>query len=108
MDKHGNRLEFLKKMLKEEPDDPFLNYALGLEYLKNSHNTILAEIQFRKVTEHDPEYMAAFYQLGKLLQDQTKITEALHYYRLGLEIAEKKKEPKAIAEFLEAIFLLED
>jgi Tfp pilus assembly protein PilF len=103
-----NRIELLKKMLKEEPEDAFLNYALGLEYLKDSENSVLAELQFRKVTEVDPKYMAAFYQLAKLLQSHSKITEALQYYHLGLEIAEKKKDQKAIGEFLEAIFLLED
>lgn len=102
------RLDLLKRMLEKEQDDVFLNYALGLEYAKNPQNTILAEVQFKKVTELDPSYMAAFYQLGKLLEAQTKLSEALHYYKLGLEIAEKRKERKAIGEFMEAIFLIED
>ncbi|MBL7900984.1 MAG: hypothetical protein JNK73_03240 [Bacteroidia bacterium] len=102
------RLDLLKRMLEKEQDDVFLNYALGLEYAKNPENTILAEVQFKKVTELDPAYMAAFYQLGKLLEAQTKLSEALHYYKLGLEIAEKRKEKKAIGEFMEAIFLIED
>ncbi len=104
----NTRLEILKRMLEKEQDDVFLNYALGLEYAKNPENIILAEVQYKKVTELDPNYMAAFYQLGKLLEAQTKLSEALNYYRLGLEIAEKRKQKKAIGEFMEAIFLLED
>ena len=101
------RIELIKRMLEKEPDDVFLNYALGLEYLKNPDSIMLAEVQFKKVTEFDPKYMAAYYQLGKLLESQIKLSEALHYYRLGLEIAEKRKEKKAIGEFMEAIFLIE-
>ncbi|MCU0359654.1 MAG: hypothetical protein MUF75_02875 [Bacteroidia bacterium] len=104
----STRLDLLKRMLEKEDDDVFLNYALGLEYAKNPQSIVLAEMQFKKVTELDPTYMAAFYQLGKLLEAQTKLGEALHYYKLGLEIAEKRKEKKAIGEFMEAIFLIED
>lgn len=102
------RIELLKRMLEKEPDDVFLNYALGLEYLKKPESIILAEVQFKRVAELDPKYMAAYYQLGKLLEAQTKLSEALHYFKLGLEIAEKRKDRKAIAEFMEAVFLLED
>lgn len=102
------RIDLIKRMLEKEPDDIFLNYALGLEHLKKPESIILAEMQFKKVTELDPKYMAAYYQLGKLLEAQTKLSEALHYYRIGLEIAEKRKEKKAIGEFMEAIFLIED
>jgi tetratricopeptide (TPR) repeat protein len=104
----NTRLDLLRRMLEKEEDDVFLNYALGLEYAKNPENIIMAEVQFKKVTDLDPDYMAAFYQLGKLLEAQTKLSEALHYYKLGLEIAEKRKERKAIGEFMEAIFLIED
>jgi tetratricopeptide (TPR) repeat protein len=104
----STRLDLLKRMLEKEDDDVFLNYALGLEYAKNPQSIVLAEMQFKKVTELDTTYMAAFYQLGKLLEAQTKLSEALHYYKLGLEIAEKRKEKKAIGEFMEAIFLIED
>ncbi len=44
-----NRIDSILKMLAKEPEDEFLNYALGLEYAKDVPTHSLAEIQFKKV-----------------------------------------------------------
>lgn len=97
----------LLAMLEKEPDDLFLNYALGTEYV-GELDLGQAEFQFKKVLKLDPEYIAAYYQLGKLFESVLKNTEALEFYRLGLEKAKLGKNNKAINEFGEAIFMLED
>lgn len=101
------RIDKLLDMLKSEPEDLFLNYALGIEYLTVSRFTE-SEVQFKKVLTLDVNYIAAYYQLGKLLEAQTKTQEALEHYHSGLEKAKLKKDNKAINEFGEAIFMLED
>lgn len=95
------------EMLKNEPKDLFLNYALGVEYVAelSLHD---AEVQFKKTLTIDEEYVPSFYQLGKLFESQLKNEEALHYFKLGLEKAKKQKNNRAINEFSEAIFMLED
>src|SRR5690349_24669452 len=101
MDVSG-RLGTLLKMLETEPSDIFLNFALALEYMKNGADSVLAETQLNRVLALDSKYTPAYYQLGKLLENQSRVAEALAVYRKGLEIAREKKDKKA-GEFEEAI-----
>lgn len=102
-----NRLDTLLALLKDEPDDVFLNYAVGIEYVA-SGQTDLAAIQFTRVLQIDNNYIAAYYQLGQLYTTRQDTGKAIQYYRQGLEKALAKKDNKAINEFNEALFLLED
>lgn len=102
-----SRIDMLLELLKKEPEDIFLNYALGVEYV-GELNVSDAEQQFKKVLRLNPDYIPAFYQLGKLFESLTKTDEALKFYREGLEKARQQKNNKAINEFGEAIFMLED
>jgi Tfp pilus assembly protein PilF len=102
------RIEKLFELLKTEPNDIFLNYALGIEYIANPESYSLAEEQFKKVLLLNPEYIAVYYQLGKLFEAQAKNVEALEYYKIGLTKAREQKNNKAINEFGEAVFMLED
>lgn len=102
-----SRIDMIIEMLRDEPDDLFLNYTLGLEYVAElSLND--AEFQFKKSLVLNENYIAAYYQLGKLFESQLKNTQALHYFKLGLEQAKQQKNNKAINEFGEAVFMLED
>lgn len=100
------RVDMLLALLGDNPKDPFLNYALGLEYASILRFSD-AEFQFNKVMELDKNYIAVYYQLGKLSELQSKHTEALAYYKTGLTIARQKND-KSVHEFEEAIFMLED
>jgi tetratricopeptide (TPR) repeat protein len=102
-----SRIDMIINMLKSEPNDLFLNYTLGLEYVAEL-SLQDAEFQFKKTLEINVDYIPAFYQLGKLFESQLKNTEALHYFKLGLEQAKSQKNNKAINEFSEAVFMLED
>ncbi len=95
-------------MLLTEPNDIFLNYALGLELARNVETFSDAEMQFTKVLNLDENYIAALYQLGKLYESHKKNETALSCYRNGLEKAKILKDNRAINEFGEAIFILED
>lgn len=95
-------------MLQNEPDDLFLNYALGLEYLNDKETLSLAESQFQFVLKKDTNYIAAYYQLGKLNEELNNKKDALANYQLGLVKAKEQKNNKSVNEFMEAIFMLED
>ena len=101
------RIDMVIKLLENEPDDLFLNYTLGLEYVAEL-NLPEAENLFKKALELNDDYIPAYYQLGKLFESQTKNEEALHYFKKGLTKAKEQKNNKAINEFGEAIFMLED
>jgi tetratricopeptide (TPR) repeat protein len=98
----------LVSMLKQEPGDLFLNYALGLEYAKDLIAPADAESQFRIVLSIDSNYLAAYYQLGQLFEKLDRPSEALTFYKTGLTLAREQKNNKAINEFGEAVFMLED
>ena len=101
------RIDALLSMLQTEPKDIFLNYSLAIEYMAEN-NLELALEQFLKVLDFQENYIPAHYQLGKLWELKQDSGNALNYYRKGLEFAMHQKNNKAVNEFREAIFLLED
>lgn len=106
--KNGDsRLTGLLEMLKAEPEDIFLNYALAMEYLRLP-DVGKAIAQLEKVIGIDAAYVPAYYQLGKALELSNRNTEALENYRKGRQLALAKNDRKSSGEFEEAIFLLED
>jgi Tfp pilus assembly protein PilF len=101
-----SRTDMICKLLEEDPADVFLNYALGLEFVSEL-NLDDGEKQFKKTLELDPNYIAAYYQLGKVYESRVQNEEALRIYREGLKKAREQGNTKAAGEFDEAIFMLE-
>lgn len=62
-------IEVFRKVLAEEPDNPYANFCLGfiLAYYRNYTEAIP---HFRKVVETDPHDAGAWYQLGYVLSQQ--------------------------------------
>lgn len=94
----NQRLEKLLEMLEKQPDDLFLQYALGMEYM-GKNDVTSAEGLMRKVIESDKQYVAAYYQLAKLLVNRNREEEAIECLQLGLEEAIKKGDHKTVNEF---------
>lgn len=103
----SNRIDVILSMLEKEPNDIFLNYSLGLEYVSNNSFS-LAEQQFKKVITIQSDYIPVYYQLGKLYELMKNNEEALRILNSGLNYAKTQKNNKAINEFGEAIFMLEE
>lgn len=102
-----SRVDMIISMLKGEPQDIFLNYSLGLEYFADL-SMQMAEESFKRTLELQNDYVPAYYQLGKLYEVQQKIPEAIAVFKKGLFFAQQQKNSKAVNEFNEAIFMLED
>ncbi len=101
------RIDSLIEMLKSEPEDVFLNYALAVEFV-GEKKYAEAETQFLKTVNLNSEYLPCYYQLGQVTEKLKKEKEALEYYKTGLALAQKQNNQKAVNEINEAIFLLED
>jgi tetratricopeptide (TPR) repeat protein len=99
-------MEMISEMLQKNPDDTFLNYAAALEHIKDDEPKKAIKI-FKKIVKNDPDYLATYYQLGKLLEAQNKTAEAIEYYKAGRGLAREKNDPKAIGELSEALLLLD-
>ena len=102
-----SRLSQIEEMLKSEPNDSFLNYALALEYAKA--NDVAKAIQFiETLLSKDENYLGAYYQLGKYYEQIQDIPKAISTYTKGTEVAKKIKNNKALGELNEALWMLED
>ena len=84
-------------MLAGGRDNALLRFSLGNEYLKLGDASSAAE-HLRRAVEHDPNYSAAWKQLGKALTDSGGMPEALAAYRQGIAVAEARGDMQAARE----------
>ena len=101
-----NRIEQLEIFLLETPNDAFLNYALATEYVSMGDDE-KAEFIFRDLLEKNPDYVATYYHLGKLLERKQQKNEAMDIYRIGIEKAKAKGEQHSLSELQSALLELE-
>ena len=101
------RILLLKEMLEKEPEDSFLNYVLALEYAKiNEADKAISIIS--AVLQKDKNYLAAYYQLGKLYEQTGLIKEAINTYKAGVYTAKEQNNLKTLGELNEALMILEE
>jgi len=92
-----NRMEKLKEYLKAQPDDPFLNHALALEYSKEGELDLARELFIRLLQLH-PAYVGSYYHLAALLLQQNQRDAAIEWYEKGMAAAKKAGEAHAFNE----------
>jgi cytochrome c-type biogenesis protein CcmH/NrfG len=100
------RREMLEEFVAQDPDDSFSRYALALE-LEKEGNSQGAVPQLQEVLARDPGYVAAYYQLGRLLAKTGILDEARDVYRRGLVAATAANDQRARSEIQEALETLE-
>ena len=93
----GPTLSNLLKMLDAGRDDALLRFSIGGEYLK-AGDAAAAATHLRAAVEHDPEYSAAWKQLGRALETSDALQEALAAYRRGLAVAQGRGDKQAAKE----------
>ena len=83
------RINQLKKFLEEDPEDAFSAFAIGLEWLKMKELEN-ARKAFETLLNNQPEYLASYYQLGKLYE-KLKLSElAIQTLKCGMELAQRQ------------------
>jgi tetratricopeptide (TPR) repeat protein len=80
----SNRLEVLRNMVAQSPDDSFSRYGLAMEYAK-SGDLEQAIQEYRALLAVNPSYAAAYYHGGQTLEKAGRREEARQLYRDGLE-----------------------
>lgn len=99
------KIDMFKKVLAMEPDDPLMNYGLGVEYAHAERHEEAVEV-FRKAIEHKEDYSAAYRELGKSLTALGQTEEAIPVFEKGIPIAEENGDiqtGKEMAVFLKRI-----
>ena len=103
----SSRLEQLQAMLKDDPQDLFIRYAIAVEYA--AAGDIKASIlQLEELIASHPDYLGAYYKLGQLLEQNEQTARAIEVYRAGAALAERAGNKKTLREIREALWVLED
>lgn len=84
------RLDQLLEFFRQEPNDPFIIYALALEFTKS--NPEQAIHYFEGLLKNHPDYLATYYQAGKLFEQTNQPEKAIEIYQLGIEKSKQIKD----------------
>ena len=99
------RLESLKLLVEQNPNDSFLRYGLAMEY-RNSGDLERAVGEFRALVAVNPDYAPAYYQGGQTLERMGRAEEAREMYREGVEVTIRNGDQHARSEMQAALDLL--
>ena len=102
----SNRLETLKSMVAQNPDDSFSRYGLAMEYAK-SGELELAIQEYQNVLAANPNYSAAYYHGGQTLEKLGRREDARALYRKGVEATTRIGDLHARSEIQAALDLLQ-
>ena len=104
---NDKRLAHLNEMLKLDPRDPFVHYAIALEHL-NGGDISFAKEKFQTLLEQFPDYVPAYYQYAVALVQTGEITSAMEVLERGIPVAQKAGERKTVNELKMLLEDLED
>lgn len=95
------RIDRLLEFLAEDPNDPFVRFALATEYLKRGEDDAALELFEKLVVEH-PGYVGTYFHLGKLYQRLGRPDDALKTFDDGIAAAAKAADHHALSELRSA------
>ena len=92
----------LRKFVEARPQEPFPRYALALE-LKSLGDNEAAAAELQALVSRAPDYLAAYLQLGMLLQALGRAGEARDAFTRGQELARRKGDGHTLSELTSAL-----
>jgi tetratricopeptide (TPR) repeat protein len=81
----NSRLDILKSMVEQKPEDSFSRYGLAMEYAKTGELDA-AVSEFEELLKHNPNYAAGYFHGGQTLEKLGRLDEARELYRRGIEV----------------------
>jgi tetratricopeptide (TPR) repeat protein len=98
----NTRLPKLLEYLKSDPNDPFVLYALAMEY-NTLNETKLAFDYYLKLIAVHPDYVGTYYHLGKLYEKNQQTDLAVDIYKKGMVASRQKGDNHAYSELQGAL-----
>ncbi len=96
-----DRIPQLLSFLQDSPNDPFIQYALALEYIKSGAPETGLQY-FEGLAEKHPDYVGTYYHLAKLYIRLNRPEDAERTYHTGIDIAKQQQDQHALAELQNA------
>jgi tetratricopeptide (TPR) repeat protein len=100
-----NRTEILKAMVAQNPADAFARYGLAMELVK-SGELEGAVAEFRALLEHNPDYAAAYFHGGQVLEKLGDLDQARGFYERGIEVTGRTGDGHTRSELQAALDML--
>ena len=79
----------LEETLKTQPNEPFIRYALAMEY-SNAGQSDKAREHFDYLLKQHPKYGATYFQAGAFLVRQGQCQQAREILERGIEVAREQ------------------
>ena len=99
------RLESLKGLVEQQPDDTRIRYMLCMEYA-NSGDTQGALGALDDLIARSPDYVAGYFLAGRTAEAGGEAAAARDYYRRGIVTALRTGDRHTAAEMQQALDLL--
>jgi Tfp pilus assembly protein PilF len=99
-------LERLLALVTEDPGNSFYRYGLAMEYARLERNEEAVH-SFAELIERDPQYVASYFQMGRLLQQLGRSEQAREIYLRGITVASQKGDWHAKGELEAALETIE-
>ena len=93
------RIDQIKQMLKDDPRDSFLQFALAMEYKNKGQQPDAIKI-FKELRKNDKEYVGLYFHLGKCFEEMDDFQSALEIYAEGIAIADSLQDLHAKSELM--------
>lgn len=104
-----SRIAALQAILKDNPDDAFARYALGLEH-SSSGDAESALAEFKQLLATHPDYTNGYFMAAQVLERTGRIADARQMLELGIASARQSNNRHALSEMeamMEALPLAE-
>ena len=101
-----DRLATLLTMARDKPEDPFLIFALALEY-KSGGNQAESRVYFERLVYEYPDYVASYYQYGKMEEEAGNSSKAAELYNIGIDKARAAGDQKTARELQQALDMMD-
>lgn len=100
-----SRRDKLKQLLLDDPNDPFLHYALANELIKDGENEDGIQMLFDTIESH-PDYVASYFRVGQALSEVQRNEEAATIVKRGIGVAERVGDAHAAGEMREFLKMI--
>ena len=91
--------------MAQNPADAFARYGLAMELVK-SGELESAVSEFRSLLEHNPNYAAAYFHGGQVLEKLGDVEQARVFYQKGVEVTGRTGDQHARSELEAALDML--